>query len=493
MTNFQKATREAAQSGVKKAENLAGGRARLQVILVLAAVLALDTADKATVSAVAASLKSAFHVSNTEIGLLIACTSFAGAALTLPMGSLVDHVNRKIVLLATIALWTAATIVSGTATSFTYLLITRLFLGAVTASASPAVASLTGDFFPAAARARIYGLILTGELAGTGFGFFVSGEVSAWIDWRWSFYLMAIPSVVILWALWRYLEEPARGGQDWIAVGQRDLSSDQEAPSGSQGGDGDQPAEGAEAQQQIRRAGIAPHDALVLHEDPRRRSIWWAVRYLLRIRTYTLLIVASSLGYYFFAGIRGFGMIYLTGHYGVSRNALSALVVIVGLGAVAGLVLGGSLSQRLRARGMLQARILVPGVMLFIAVLFIGPAMWTTSAWLGIALLTFGGAALAAANPPIDAARLDIVPPLLWGRGESGRMALRALLEGGAPILFGAVSDWLGGGNSGLEWTYLIMLIPLLVAASLAIPAYKSYPRDVATAGASADALRGRS
>ncbi|HZD92377.1 MAG TPA: MFS transporter [Pseudolabrys sp.] len=497
MTDAKRAAHETVETAKHGAEKVAGGPARLQVILVLAAVLALDTADKATVSAVASSLKSAFHISNTEIGILIACTSFAGAVLTLPIGSLVDHINRKRVLLVTIALWTAATVVSGTATSFLYLLITRLFLGAVTASASPAVASLTGDFFPAGARAKIYGMILTGELVGTGVGFFVSGEVSAWFDWRWSFYVMAIPSLIILWAIWRYLEEPARGGQSWIALGQEEVPS-QDNAQGRQSGRQDQPEggqseESAQAQEQIRRAGIQPREDLVLHEDPRRRSIWWAVGYLLHIPTYVLLIIASSLGYYFFAGIRGFAMIYLTQHYGLSRSTLSGLIVIIGLGAIAGLLLGGRLTRYMRDRGMIQSRILVPGVALFISVLLIAPAMWTTSAWIGITLLTFGAGALAAANPPIDAARLDIVPAFLWGRGEAGRMALRALLEGGAPILFGAVSSWFGGGNSGLEWTYLVMLIPVLVAASLAIPAYRTYPRDVATARASAEALNHRS
>ncbi|MEJ2435979.1 MAG: hypothetical protein P8Y53_23620, partial [Pseudolabrys sp.] len=141
-------------------------------------------------------------------------------------------------------------------------------------------------------------------------------------------------------------------------------------------------------------------------------------------------------------------------------------------------------------RGLIQARILVPGVVLFLSTLFMGPAIWTTNVALGTGLFTIGAGLLAAANPPIDAARLDIVHPLLWGRGEAGRMALRALLEGGAPILFGAVSGWLGGGEAGLKWTYLIMLVPVLAASALAIPAYFRYPRDVATASASVERLR---
>jgi hypothetical protein len=58
----------------------AGGPARLQIIAVLAAVLALDAVDKGTVSAVSDQLKQAFHIGNTQIGLLIALVSFIGAA-----------------------------------------------------------------------------------------------------------------------------------------------------------------------------------------------------------------------------------------------------------------------------------------------------------------------------------------------------------------------------------------------------------------------------
>ncbi len=37
----------------------------------------------------------------------------------------------------------------------------------------------------------------------------------------------------------------------------------------------------------------------------------------------------------------------------------------------------------------------------------------------------------------------------------------------------------------GLEYTFLVMLIPLLIASALAIPAYFTYQRNVATAAAS--------
>ena len=487
----QHALRAAIAGAKRSAERWAGGPARLRVILLLASVLGLDAGDKATISAVAGSLEQAFDIGNTEIGLLISAVSFAGAVFTLPIGSLVDRTRRKPILIGAIALWSAAMGVSGLATSFLFLLLTRVALGAVTAAASPSVASLTGDFFPARDRARTYGLILAGELVGTGIGFFVGGEISSWLSWRWPFFAMAALGLALVWVLWRFLPEPARGGQSWISEGQRDVRSREDVQQGQDGSRHDK-SPGAErsgsaarAQETILRAGVQPRKALVLHHDPAGRGLWWAIRYVLRIPTYVLLIVASSLGYFFFAGVRAFAFIYLTQHYDVSRGVLSGLLIVLGIGALAGVTLGGLLSEWLLRRRWFTARIVVPGAALFLSVLLLGPGIWTTSLAVGIVLLTFGSAALAAANPSIDAARLDIVHPRLWGRAESGRTALRAALEGAAPILFGLVSNWLGGGEGGLERTYLLMLVPLLAASSLAIPARRAYPRDVATAGAS--------
>ena len=44
------------------------------------------------------------------------------------------------------------------------------------------------------------------------------------------------------------------------------------------------------------------------------------------------------------------------------------------------------------------------------------------------------------ANPPLDAARLDIMHSRLWGRAESVRNFIQTLLKSSAPLLFGYLS-----------------------------------------------------
>ena len=462
---------------------VAGGSARLQIIAVLAAVLGLDTAQLGTLSAVSDRLKDAFDIGNTQIGLLLAVTSFIGAIATLPMGILADRMRRQTILIVAVLIWAAAMILSGTATSYFYLLGTRLFLGAVTAVAWPCAASLTGDFFPARDRASIYGLILSGELIGAGVGFFVAGEVSSFVSWRWAFFVMASPSIVLAWVLWRFLPEPERGGQSWLEVGEDDPEAASRPSNRKE--PGAHPGEPDQVQQKVREARIGPRKDKIIRENPTGWSWWRAMIYLLRLPTYSLLIVASTLAYFFFSGARAFAMIYFPPHYGLARSIVSALVIVLGVGALAGLLAGGRISRRLLDKGNINARIIVPAIALFLSVPFLAIGIWLSIPWIGIPVLMVGTGLLSAALAPIDAARLDIIHPRLWGRGEAGRMALRAGFEGGAPLLFGAMSVWLGGGTSGLMWTLLIMLIPMLIAGSLVVPGLRTYPRDVATAAAS--------
>jgi MFS family permease len=504
------AAREAARRVRAFAVDAAGGPARARVVLTLAAVLGLSGADTGTISATANNLEKAFHVGNTQIGLLLTVVGLAGAVFTIPAGIFTDRIRRTRLLGGSIVFWAAATIVSGAAASYLWLLLARVALGTMTATTGPVVASLTGDYFPAAERGRMYGLILGGELLGSGFGYLVSGDLSSLTTWRAAFWWLAPPSLVIAWMVWR-LPEPARGGSSRISPGQerirdeRDTRKDQR--SGADSGaapDHNETWKTGLAEQAVRRAEVEPQPRLVLREDPTSRSAWWAVRYVLRVRTNVVIIVASTFGYFFFAGLRSFAIIFVTGHYGISKPTATALTVVVGAGSLAGVFAGGRIADRQLNHGHIRARVMVPAICLLTLAPVLAPAIATRSIAIALPLLTLGAFLLGAPNPPLDAARLDIIHPRLWGRAEGVRTFLRSLGESAAPLVFGYVSQYVfdrpgssGGGSggtqpgdvSGLEYTFLVFLIPLMAAGLLALAALRTYPRDVATADASVRAI----
>src|SRR6266704_4295982 len=226
-----------------------GGRERTRVILLLASVLALASADSATVGASAIQLRHDLHINNTDVGLLVAVTSLVAAAASLPFGVLADRVRRTRLLGGAIVLWGAAMIWSATAPTFGHLLIARLFLGAVTAAAGPVVASLVGDWFAASERGRIYSYVLSGEFIGAAIGFSVTGGIAT-LSWRAAFVILALPAFVLAWLIFQ-LREPARGGTSPL------LSAGAEPPPVTQPGDEDG-EQTTDAQRIARDRGLEP-------------------------------------------------------------------------------------------------------------------------------------------------------------------------------------------------------------------------------------------
>jgi sugar phosphate permease len=172
-------------------------------------------------------------------------------------------------------------------------------------------------------------------------------------------------------------------------------------------------------------SGIGPREDLVLHEDPGRRSLWWAVKYVLRVRTNVVIIVASALGYFYFAGLRSFAVIFSTGHYGISKPTASLLILVIGLGTLAGVYLGGRATDRMLRRGHLRVRVFLPAACLLAVTPVFAAGIAVRAVPVALPLLIAGGFLLGAPNPGMDAARLDIMPGRLWGRAEAVRTALR--------------------------------------------------------------------
>jgi MFS family permease len=465
-------------------ESTFGGPERTRVIVLLACVLALSSADSATVGASAIELRQALHIGNTDIGLLVAVNSLVAAVASLPFGVLADRVRRTRTLGLSIVLWGVAMIWSATVSSFGRLLLARLFLGVVTAAAGPVVASMVGDYFPSEDRGRVYSYILTGELLGAGIGFAVTGDIAA-LSWRAAFVILALPTFLLARYIFR-LPEPARGGANPLPRIEHGVESSPATDPTLPMPRPDVDTGETDAQRVARQRGVPADDRQVLREDARAMSFLDATRYVLSIRTNVILIVASACGYFYLAGVSTFGVEYVRQQYGVEQVVANLLMLVIGFGAIVGVLLGGWVSDSLLHRHYLNARIMVSAIAALVTAALFVPAILTRSVMSALPYLSFAAFALAAQNPPIDAARLDIVPPLLWGRAEGIRTFLRTLAQALAPLAFGGLSDLLGGGRSGLEWAFLVMLLPLAANGIVLLRALGTYPQDVATAAAAA-------
>jgi predicted MFS family arabinose efflux permease len=382
-------------------------------------------------------------------------------------------------------------------------------MGAVAATAGPAIASLTGDYFPSRERGRIYAYILAGEAAGTAVGFSISSTVASAISWRASFVLLAIPGFFLARELWRTVPEPRRGGQSRLQPGVVDLHAAVAAGGdevSGQAGEDPEPTEDLAAEA-ARKRGVEPDPRLVLRVDPRRLHIVDAVRYIVAIPTNALLIISSALGYFFFSGLLTFLVVFVRGHYNVNQATTTLALLLLVIASVIGTLVSGRLTDLMVRNGYLESRVLVPAFCYLGATVLFVPGLLSSHHLTPALWFDMGGAALlSAANPPLDAARLDIMPAGLWGRAESTRTLVRSFAQALAPLVFGLLADAIAGilpqqapigthvqpspgSTTGLQFSFLIMLVTLGGAGWFMLRARHTYARDVATAAASQASL----
>ncbi|MGH9045269.1 MAG: MFS transporter [Acidimicrobiales bacterium] len=477
-----------------------GGPARRSVIMLLACILALDAADKGAVTAVAFQLEQGLHIGNAGIGLMITVSSLVTAIISVPMGHLVDHSHRVRLIWISMLVWCAAEALSSIAPSYLFLIATRVLLGAATATAGPAIASLTGDFFPPRARGRIWGFILTGEALGTGIGLLYSGLFGDTLGWRAAFASLCLPSLAGAFMIWKFLPEPARGGASWLAAGANEIIPADQASDVGRKPD-TEIVRDTFITSIVEERGIGPAKEIVLDAGDAEMNLWQTIVYVLRVKTNLVLIIGSSLGYFFLSGARTFSIIYLLGRFQVNQGIASLVAIGVGAGIVVGLLVAGRVGDAQLKRGKLEIRILIGVVGYIVAAILLGPALSSSSLYLSAPLLICAGFALAAPNPGLDAARLDVVPSRMWGRSEAIRTLFRQSLEAFAPLVFGVVSSAFGspgvgfgaGVNAsrahptvaqttGLEYTFLLMLVLLIAGGLVLLAARRSYPVDIASA-----------
>lgn len=486
-----------------------GGPARRLVVVALSLVLALDAADRGAVGAIAFELERGLHIGNAQVGLMVTVSSLVAALATIPLGALVDRVHRVRLVWASIVVWAVAEGLGSIAPSYGFLVGTRVLLGVAVATAGPAVASLTGDFFPARDRGRVWGLILTGEVLGTGVGILYAGLIGGALGWRAALFSLILPSLAVAWFLRRSLPEPARGGASRLSVGATHIRSEEEVASDptpriegeAEVGIGSRTD--SRTEEIIEERGVEPQESIVISEDPARLGLWASIRYVLRVRTNVILIISSSLGYFFLSGLETFGLIYLRGHYGLSQGTATMVVIVTGVAVVVGLLAAGRFGDRLVKKGRIETRITIGVVGFLVSVVALAPAIATSTLAIAIPLFMIAGFALSAPNPALDAARLDVVPSGMWGRSEGVRTLFRQSLQGLAPLTFGVISEAFGAPSTGfgagvnadssqvgiqasqvhsLELTLLIMLVPVVAGGLVLLLARRTYLVDVASA-----------
>jgi len=207
------------------------------VVGILFCTAILSYTDRQVLSLLVDPIRSDLHLSDAAMSLLLG-TAFAmiyGVA-GVPLGVLADRTSRRNLILAGVFVWGLGTLCCGLAHGFAALFAARAVVGLGEAVLSPAAISLISDYFPPSKRGAAVGLYFTGIAIGVGGSIFIGGAVLHGVSaglmaatplatlppWRLVFLAIGAPS--LLWGLLiLIIREPIRRVRD--AADDGDLDS----------------------------------------------------------------------------------------------------------------------------------------------------------------------------------------------------------------------------------------------------------------------------
>jgi MFS family permease len=185
---------------------------------VLTLVYVLNFLDRTLIYILFTPIKKEMAFSDLQLALL-GTTSFVifYTLLGIPFGRLADRVVRKNMIAGGLAVWSLFSGLTGFAKGFWAMFFCRLMVGVGEATLGPAALSLLSDYFPPRMRATVQGVYSSGIAIGSGLAFFLGGWIGQSYGWRWAFYFLGFPGLLLAVVVF-FLREQRRGRTEVITV-----------------------------------------------------------------------------------------------------------------------------------------------------------------------------------------------------------------------------------------------------------------------------------
>ncbi|HEU5314020.1 MAG TPA: MFS transporter [Candidatus Udaeobacter sp.] len=178
---------------------LSGARGALFLLL---AINLFNYIDRQILAALEPDIRETFFAASdvnamTKTGLL-GDAFFVTYMISAPiLGLLADRFSRWIIIGCAVILWSLASGGSGLAATFAILFATRICVGIGEGGYGPAAPTILSDLFPIEKRGRIMAIFCAAIPVGSALGYVIGGLIGAHLGWRWAFYLVAPPGLLL--------------------------------------------------------------------------------------------------------------------------------------------------------------------------------------------------------------------------------------------------------------------------------------------------------
>lgn len=394
----------------------------------------LSFLDRQVLTLLLQPIKTEFGVSDTTLGLL---TGFAFAVfyaiLGVPISRLADRTSRPLILAVSIGVWSLATVASGLSTTFTQLVVARIFLALGEAGFSPVATSLIADYVPPRRRATAIGLANAGFSLGVMAGFLIGAFGLQWQGWRGVFLIAGVPGLVIALLFGMTVREPRRASR-----------------------------------------------SAAISDGREQETVAAALALLWRRRSFRYIVAANCLSAIAVFGLSSWLPTFLVRSFPQDAHSVGYILApAFGIAGTVGVILGGIVSDRLSVVKAGRGLWLCAGVCIPII-----PLLWASisaSTLISAAVLYSVAYCIGTIYAgPTMATICRVIP--VRNRAFALGIALYMLNLVGlgvGPLFVGVVSDWLGGGRNGLRLGMLLEALVYLPAAACYFLASRSVDADV--------------
>ena len=183
-----------------------GARTALMLLL---AVNLLNYVDRQALYAVFPLIKVDLKLSDTGLGFLGSAFMLCYMVAAPLFGRLGDRANRARMAAAGLAVWSLATMLSGLATSYRMLLVTRTVVGVGEASFGTVSPGLVADYFPRERRGRMLSFFFLAIPVGSALGYILGGQLGQAFGWQKAFLIVGLPGLLLALPLY-FLRDPRK-------------------------------------------------------------------------------------------------------------------------------------------------------------------------------------------------------------------------------------------------------------------------------------------
>ena len=182
-------------------------------LLVLTGLNAVDELDRAAFAVLLPDIRDHFGMSDATALALMAATTVAVVLVEIPLSFAADRRSRVRIATWGAAVWALFSIGTGLAVSAATLLAMRIGAGGGKSVVTPTHSSLLADYYPPAARVKVFSVHRLASSVGQIAGPLLAGVLASLLGWRFPFLAFALPTLVLV-VLAARLSEPARGGSE---------------------------------------------------------------------------------------------------------------------------------------------------------------------------------------------------------------------------------------------------------------------------------------